>query len=134
MPVLRAAFSLPITDAWCTERFYAAVFGADAVSREASTVVLALPGVDIFFIESDEFDLLLKPADGTARFAVEQNAAMLTATVTTRDEAYAVLKAAADAGGAPCGQAVPYSWGLAAYFRDPDRHLWEVIWQNRGKG
>lgn len=133
MPVLRAAFSLPIADAQRTERFYAAVFGDAAVSREARTVALALPGVDVFFIETDEFDLLLKPAEGITRFGIERDTALLTATVSSRDEAYAVLKAAAGAGGEPCGQAVPYSWGLAAYFRDPDRHLWEVIWTG-GRG
>ena len=128
MPVLRAVFSLPIADAKRTERFYAEVFGEELVSREASTVTLALPGTSIFFIEIEEFNLLLKPADGEARFAAEKNVVMLTAAVSTRNEAYAVLKSAANAGGEPCGQAVPYSWGLAAYFKDPDGHLWEFLW------
>jgi predicted lactoylglutathione lyase len=130
MPLLRAAFSLPVADAKRTERFYAEVFGKELVSREAGTVTLSLPGVDIFFIEVEEFNLLLKAADGEASFAAQTNAAMLTATVSTRDEAYGVLKSAADAGGQPCGQAVPYSWGLAAYFKDPDNHLWEVLWHS----
>lgn len=130
MPVLRAAFSLPVADAQRTERFYSGIFAAEMVSREAGTVTLELPGVNIFFIEVEEFNLLLKPADGEARFAAETNVAMLTATVSRRDEAYAVLKSAANAGGEPCGQAVPYPWGLAAYFKDPDGHLWEVLWHS----
>lgn len=68
MPVLRAAFSLPVADAQRTERFYSGIFAAEMVSREA--------------------------------------------------------------GGEPCGQAVPYPWGLAAYFKDPDGHLWEVLWHS----
>ncbi|MFZ5628882.1 MAG: VOC family protein [Spirochaetota bacterium] len=130
MPLLRPAISLPVADAQVTARFYGAVFGDPSVSREAGTVTLSLPGVNIFFIEVEEFNLLLKPADGDARFSAETNAVMLTATVSTRDEAYAVLKAASGAGGVPCGQAVPYSWGLAAYFKDPDGHLWEVLWHS----
>lgn len=130
MPVQRAAFSLPVADAERTARFYAAVFGDGLVSCEAATVTLSLPGVNIFFIETEGFNLLLKPADGEARFSAETNAAMLTATVNTRDEAYAVLKSADNTGGVPCGQAVPYSWGLAAYFKDPDGHLWEVLWHS----
>jgi predicted lactoylglutathione lyase len=130
MLVRRAAFSLPVADALRSAKFYAAVFGTELVSREAGTVTLSLPGVDIFFIEVEEFNLLLKPVDGEASFAAQTNAAMLTATVSTRDEAYGVLKSAADAGGQPCGQAVPYSWGLAAYFKDPDNHLWEVLWHS----
>jgi predicted lactoylglutathione lyase len=130
MLVRRAAFSLPVADALRSAKFYAAVFGQSCVSREAGTVTLSLPGVDVFFIEVEEFNLLLKAADGEASFAAQTNAAMLTATVSTRDEAYGVLKSAADAGGQPCGQAVPYSWGLAAYFKDPDNHLWEVLWHS----
>lgn len=130
MAFLRAAISLPVADAVRTYRFYSTVFGSDHVVRDASTVMLELPAVHIFFIQTEEFNLLLKPADGTARFSGETNAVMLTATASTRDEAYAVLKSAADAGGTPCGQAVPYPWGLAAYFKDPDGHLWEVIWHS----
>ncbi|AFM12106.1 VOC family protein [Turneriella parva] len=129
MQVLQAAFSFPVADAKRTHDFYKGVFGADACERDAEVVTVTLPGSQIFFIQTDEFNFLLKPAEVEAVLAPGLNAAMLSVTVATRDDAYAILKLAADAGGKPCGQAVPYPWGLAAYFTDPDGHLVEAIWR-----
>lgn len=128
---MQAAISLPVADPAQTFRFYARVFGADAVTREEGTISLELPGVSVFFIEREEFNLLLKPAEAEADFTTGKFTSMLSATVTTRDEAYGSLKSAVEGGGTPCGQAVPYPWGLAAYFKDPDGHLWEIIWRDR---
>lgn len=130
MPLLQAAFSLPVADTARTQRFYASVFGRAAVNLEGNTVAVELPGSSVFFIQLEDFNQLLKPAGVEADFATEKFTAMLTATVATRDEAYASLKAAVDGGGTACGQAVPYSWGMAAYFKDPDSHLWEIIWRD----
>jgi len=128
--LLQTAFSLPVQDPPRTQRFYSRVFGADACTLEQDTVSLQLPGVTVFFIEHESFNKMLKPAQIEADFATEKFTSMLSATVMTRDEAYACLKAAAEAGGTPCGQAVPYAWGMAAYFKDPDQHLWEILWRD----
>ncbi|MCS6972203.1 MAG: VOC family protein [Turneriella sp.] len=130
MDILRTAFSLPVADCERTAKFYRAVFGAHRVAYEGGVVALELPGVQVFFMETEQFNLLLKPANAEAQFVRGTFSALLTATVPSRDAAYGVLKLAADAGGTPCGQAVPYSWGLAAYFLDPDSHLWEILWQS----
>lgn len=54
---------------------------------------------------------------------------LLSHNVATRQEVDAVL-AQAGAAGAMLGKAAaPTSWGgYAGYFQDPDRHLWEVVW------
>ncbi len=130
MNVLQAAFSFPIADAKKTHAFYRAVFGTDACEVDERVVTVYLPGTQIFFIETDEFNHLLKPAAIEAQVGSGLNAALLSITVATRDEAYGVLKLADEAGGKPSAQAVPYPWGLASYFQDPDNHLWEVIWRD----
>ncbi len=130
MPVLRAAFSFPVADAQRTYRFYKAVFGADCCEQDGDVVTVALGDTQIFFMQTDEFNFLLKPAEVEVQITPGLNAAMLSLTVESRDEAYGVLKLAADAGGTPCRQAVPYPWGLASYFTDPDGHLIEVIWRD----
>lgn len=129
MTVLQTAISLPVLDPQATFDFYARVFGREACALDAGTASVALPGLAVFFIEREEFNLLLKPTLAEADFATEKYTSMLTCTVATRDDAYGSLKAATEGGGTPCGQAVPYPWGLAAYFKDPDQHLWEVIWR-----
>ncbi len=130
MHVLRAAISFPVADAKRTNDFYRTVFGADCCERDADVVTVSLGATQIFFIQTDEFNFLLKPAEVEAQMTPGLNAALISLTVATRDEAYSVLKLAADAGGKPCRQAVPYPWGLASYFTDPDGHLIEVIWRD----
>jgi catechol 2,3-dioxygenase-like lactoylglutathione lyase family enzyme len=49
--------------------------------------------------------------------------------VATRDEVDSVLRAAEAAGAALTGPPHDRPWGIySGYFRDPDGHLWEVLW------
>lgn len=133
MQAIQAAFSFPVADATRTRKFYQAIFGAEACEQDAEVVTVMLPGSQIFFIQTEEFNFLLKPAGVEAQIKPGLNAALLSVTLATRDDTYAILKLAADAGGKPCGQAVPYPWGLAAYFTDPDGHLVEAIWRDANR-
>ena len=52
--------------------------------------------------------------------------------VGSRDEVDAVLAAAQAAGATLTEQPYDRPWGIySGYFRDPDGHLWEVIWNPR---
>lgn len=49
--------------------------------------------------------------------------------VNSREDVDAVMAQAAAAGGELIKDAQPTFWGgYAGYFRDPDGHLWEVVW------
>jgi uncharacterized protein len=49
--------------------------------------------------------------------------------VISRSEVDSVMKQAADAGGFVLKPAHDTFWGgYAGYFQDPDRHIWEVVW------
>ena len=69
MQLLQTAFSLPVADPQRTFRFYARVFGPENAVLEDNTVSVLLPGASVFFIEREEFNLLLKPAEVEADFA-----------------------------------------------------------------
>lgn len=130
MQILETAFSLPVADLARTHQFYVSVFGADACVRDEELVSLKVGAMTVFFIPLEAFNQMLKPADTESEFTTGKFTSMLSCTVMTRDEAYGSLKAAVAGGGTPCGQAVPYPWGLAAYFKDPDEHLWEILWRD----
>jgi catechol 2,3-dioxygenase-like lactoylglutathione lyase family enzyme len=52
--------------------------------------------------------------------------------VSSKAEVDAVLAQAQVAGAALTGQAHDRPWGIySGYFRDPDGHLWEVLWNPR---
>ena len=130
MDILETAFSLPVANLSLTHKFYVSVFGPDQCIRDEELVSLKVGAMTVFFISVEEFNQMLKPADKEADFTTGKFTSMLSCTVMTRDQAYASLKAAVDGGGTPCGQAVSYPWGLAAYFKDPDEHLWEILWRD----
>lgn len=49
--------------------------------------------------------------------------------VSTRDEVDAVMNAAAQAGAEIITPPAPtFYGGYAGYFRDPDGHLWDIVW------
>lgn len=49
--------------------------------------------------------------------------------VASKDEVDAVMEQARQAGALIVKPAQPAFWGgYAGYFQDPDRHLWEVVW------
>ncbi len=49
--------------------------------------------------------------------------------VSSKDEVDAVMEQARNAGAVIVKQAHDTFWGgYAGYFEDPDRHLWEVVW------
>jgi catechol 2,3-dioxygenase-like lactoylglutathione lyase family enzyme len=49
--------------------------------------------------------------------------------VGSRDEVDALLARAAAAGATPTGEPHERPWGIySGYFRDPDGHLWEIVW------
>src|SRR5690606_13455036 len=49
--------------------------------------------------------------------------------VSSREEVDAVMEQARKAGAAIVKQAQATFWGgYAGYFEDPDRHLWEIVW------
>jgi uncharacterized glyoxalase superfamily protein PhnB len=56
----------------------------------------------------------------------------LAQLVRSRDEVDGLLKKAAGAGGTVT-PAHDRPWGIySGYFRDPDGHLWEIIWRPNG--
>ncbi|HLP98634.1 MAG TPA: VOC family protein [Sideroxyarcus sp.] len=49
--------------------------------------------------------------------------------VSSREEVDAVMEQARQAGAVIVKSAQPTFWGgYAGYFQDPDRHLWEIVW------
>ena len=52
--------------------------------------------------------------------------------VASKDEVDAVLARAEEAGATLTDEAHERPWGIySGYFRDPDGHLWEIIWNPR---
>lgn len=63
---------------------------------------------------------------GSGEFSIGQ-------LVASRHDVDALLAQAAAAGATLTGTPHDRPWGIySGYFRDPDGHLWEIIWNSRG--
>lgn len=64
--------------------------------------------------------------------APQSGAFSLGQLVASREDVDAVLARAAAAGGTVTARPRERPWGIySGYFRDPDGHLWEIIWNPR---
>jgi predicted lactoylglutathione lyase len=78
--------------------------------------------------------LVLNPRDELAREARVREARpsstefTLTYALGSREEVDALLRRAVAAGAAWIGRPVDHPWGYAAELKDPDGHVWEIIW------
>jgi len=92
--------------------------GAVAMFRLEGDVILALyPRTEL---AKDSGIALGSPTSG--EFSIGQ-------LVASRDDVDAVLAEAQAAGATLLGAARDRPWGIySGYFRDPDGHLWEIIW------
>ena len=106
------------------------VIGTDWVGDEATPA-----GATVVFALRDGLMLSLYPRTELAKDASiapqppQAGEFSIGHLVSTRDEVDALLAQAEAAGATLTDQPHDRPWGIySGYFRDPDGHLWEVIW------
>ncbi len=88
----------------------------------------------IAFELQNNLSLVLYPRTEIARLVNEplqsKSSLEFILTYITEDKAEvdAMLKKVALAGGTVLGAPHEHEWGYVGYFKDPDGHLWEIIW------
>jgi predicted lactoylglutathione lyase len=121
--------SLPTDDLKRVIAFYRDGLGwpMHDIDENADHIPLALPGGSyLVFIQRPEF------ASFTAIAKLEAaprgvSECILSYFAPTKEEVDGILRRAAENG----AEVIPASdrpWGYAGFFADPDRHLWEVLW------
>ena len=94
-------------------------------------VAMFLPGdLCLVLILRAEFARFTKPANQTdaARGVSE---CIFSYFASGKEEVEDILKRVEAAGGELPTQAKEQPWGYAGYFKDPDCHLWEVMWNSK---
>ena len=82
----------------------------------------------------DGLSFVLYPRNALARDAAECDARpnsaelILTHFVTQKGDVDRILNRAAVAGAIPVGLPSTQAWGYSGKFKDPDGHLWEILW------
>ncbi|WP_433618333.1 VOC family protein [Dactylosporangium sp. CA-139114] len=117
---------LGVRDVSSASAFYEALGWRKASTSHAEFVKFDLGGYALCLLQREAFarDALEPTAQGSgfAGFA-------LAYLARAPEEVAAVLARAAEAGGTVVKAASPTAWGVAGFFKDPDGHLFEVIYE-----
>ena len=127
-----SCITLPVDDVALALAFYRdglglPVEGVD-VRSEDDHMAIALPG-GLYLV------LILRP--GFSRFTAlagqtdagpGTSECILSYFAPSRDEVDSIMERAASNGGSIADAAAEQEWGYAGYLRDPDGHLWEIMY------
>ncbi|MBC7829783.1 MAG: VOC family protein [Chitinophagaceae bacterium] len=122
--------TLPVDDLRQSFKFYRDGLGllADEPDESSDHVAFTLDGkLYLVILLRHEFRKFTELAnqDNAAKGSSECIVSYFT---SNKEEVDIILKNVEKAGGVSTGNAVERPWGYAGYFKDPDDHLWEIMW------
>jgi len=120
--------SLPVRDTDRSFCFYHDGLGMAAQKMGDDVVTLELPGLSLFLVSRQQFEKFSKV---TASLPENASGCLLSCSIATKAEVHETLKKVAEAGGTIGISTTRNLFGreqYVAYFKDPDGHLWELVW------
>lgn len=120
---------LPVRMLERTLGFYRNVLGLPELEIEDEMIVVELPNLSLFLMETTAFEIYSSRAGRGARFPGDGAGMVISCAVDSREAVDAMLARAAARGGTVPGDAAAdnISGGYTGYFADPDGHLWELV-------
>ena len=101
---------------------------ATELAADADHLPLAMPG-NLYLV------LILRAGFAEFTTMARQTAAepgisecILTYFAASKEDVDSILSRVEAAGGSVASQAREHPWGYAGFFVDPDKHLWEIMW------
>ncbi len=120
--------TLPVSDLSRSQRFYEAIFGEKAVEA-SDDLVLFQANDQAYFVLSTIKDFETYAGITGMRLAQAGTSECILSTFLENKEAVDDLMKTAEAAGAVLsGPNKTYDWGYGGYFRDPDGHQWECLY------
>lgn len=119
--------SLPVGDLDTTLRFYRDGLGLPTPEVDDHIVAFELPNLSLFLIERGEFVKYAGRA-GVPRPDPAAAGCILSCAIGSRAEIDDILSRAAAAGGSVAQAAADIDGSYMGYFRDPDGHIWELVY------
>lgn len=120
--------SLPITDLDRSLRFYRDGLGLATPEVDEHIIAFELPNLSLFLIERDEFGKYTGRAGAVPQDPAAAAGCVLSCAIGSRAEVDDILVRAAAAGGSAPEPAGDFDGSYMGYFRDPDGHVWELVY------
>jgi uncharacterized protein len=123
--------SLPVTDLDRSLRFYCDGLDLTTAGIDEGIIAFELPNLSLFLIEHREYARYTDRAGIAPHSAPSAGACIISCAIGSKEEVDDILARAATAGGSIPGPADEYDGSYIGYFSDPDRHLWELVFNAR---
>ncbi|PLR69020.1 VOC family protein [Bacillus sp. UMB0893] len=105
--------------------FYRDGLGLSDITDGGDHVLFNLQGdLSLVLLLRTEFDKVANQSNTTQRFSEIS----LSHNADSKEEVDTILKSAKAAGGTLTSGAKEYEWGYSGHFKDPDGHLWEIVY------
>ncbi len=124
--------SFPVRDLEKSLAFYRDGLGIETPGIEEGMIMLEIANLSLFLIEKSEFETYSKNGNVDAHISQKSVECILSCAFETKEEVDQILNTVEKYGGSVPKPAEEKEWGYTGYFKDPDGHLWEIVWSKRG--
>lgn len=123
--------SLPVLNLEKSLAFYRDGLGIETPGIEDGIITLEIANLSLFLIEKSEFEKYSENGKASAHFSEESVECILSCAFETKKEVDQILDNVERYGGSIPKPPEVKEWGYTGYFKDPDGHLWEIVWSKR---
>lgn len=120
--------SLAVKDLKKSLAFYRNGLDIDTPGIDQSIIALEISNLSLFLIEKPEFEKYSKAGGADAHISKTSVECILSCAFETKEEIDEILKKVEKYGGSIPHPPKEEEWGYTGYFKDPDGHLWEIVW------
>lgn len=124
--------SLAVNDLEKSLAFYRDGLGIETPGIEEGMIALEIANLSLFLIEKREFEKYSTTGGSAVHISNDSSECILSCAFDTKDEIDHILSNVEKFGGTIPNPPKEEEWGYTGYFKDPDGHLWEIVWSKRG--
>lgn len=112
--------------------FYQDGVGVETPGIEDGIIALEIANLSLFLIEKNEFEKYSKAGKANAHISHKSTECILSCAFETKEEIDEILSKVVEYGGNIPNSPKEEELGYTGYFKDPDGHLWEIVWSKKG--
>lgn len=125
--------SLPVDNPERSLKFYRDGLDLETPGIDEGIISLEIANLSLFLIQRDEFEKYSRKGNTSAHRSRDSVECILSCALNSKEEVDDILSRAKAAGGVIPNPPEEAPWGYTGYFKDPDGHLWEIVWSKKSQ-
>lgn len=128
MKITHTVVSFPVEDLRRSQAFYREALGFEVSDIEDEMVTIEITQLSLYLIDKSEYQMYTDKVGMKPHISQADSAHIVSCAVESKEVVDEVLERVAHHGGHVEQKAKKESWGYTGYFKDPDGHLWELVY------